>query len=133
MNTQDNQPKKDGPAETLRSGDWLGRSCVGCKYLYGQGHGYSNYTWEETTVRCALDRNQALIDGNAEEGCDWVQDPEKDNFPATRNGRCEKYSGGAKYFTLDVDGENGPADSTDDAEAIEAICKHSGRKPHGGY
>ena len=47
-------------SEPLRSSGWLGRSCVGCKYLYGQGHGYSNYTWEETTVRCALDRNQAL-------------------------------------------------------------------------
>lgn len=119
MKTQDDQSK--GAA----------RSCVGCKYLYGQGNGYSNYTWEGTTVRCALDKNKALLEGNSEEGYDWVRDPDNDNFPATRNGRCEMYSGGAAYLTLDVDGEDGPADYTDDIEAIEAICKQSGRKPRG--
>lgn len=101
-------------------------SCVGCKFLYGQGEGYSNYTWMETLVHCALNKNPAL--NEAEEPYDWVKEP--DNWPKTRNGRCESYSEGP-YMTLDVDGDDGPADFTDDAEAIEAICKSSNRKAHG--
>jgi len=33
--------------------------------------------------------------------------------------------------TLDVDGEDGPVDYTDDEEAIVAICAHSGRSRNG--
>ena len=36
------------------------KSCVGCKFLYSEGKGYSNYTWEETEVRCAKDKNPNL-------------------------------------------------------------------------
>lgn len=104
---------------------------MGCKFLYGHGTGYSNWTWMDTEVNCALDKNPYLS-GGASEGHDWNQDPLKDNFPATRDGRCDSYADGGEYLVLDVDGENGPADFTDDPEAIEAICKHSGRGPHGG-
>lgn len=33
---------------------------------------------------------------------------------------------------LDIDGEDGPADFTDDEEAIEAICAHAERGRNGG-
>ncbi len=35
-------------------------SCVGCKFLYVQDEGYSNYTVENSEVRCAHDRNKSL-------------------------------------------------------------------------
>lgn len=101
------------------------KSCVGCKYLYSEGSGYSNYTWEETDVRCAKDRNPHLP---ADEPYDWKKEP--DNWPMTKDSRCELYAPG-EMVALDVDGEDGPADYTEDAEAIAAICAHCERKPHG--
>ena len=105
-------------------------SCVGCKYLYSEGSGYSNYTWMETYVKCAKDKNPKLEDGEAEEPYDWNQKAENDNWPMTNSGRCELYAPGV-YVELDVDGDNGPADESEDEEQIKAICEHSGRKPHG--
>jgi len=101
------------------------KSCVGCKFLYSQGKGYSNYTWEETEALCAKDKNPNLP---AEEGFNWT--PENDNWPKTNASRCELYSPGEKV-TLDVDGEDGPADYTKDEETIEVICSHSGRGRNG--
>ena len=97
------------------------KSCVGCKFLYSEGQGYSNYTWEDTEVRCAKDKNPNLP---APEGCDWT--PQGDNWPKTNTSRCELYAPGG-MVTLDVDGEDGPATYTQDEEAIAAICEHSGR------
>lgn len=82
-------------------------SCVGCKFLFGDGSGYSNYTWMETYVRCAKNNNKLLDD--AEEPCDWTgdeanADPSKDNWSKTQNGRCADYSSGP-YITLDPDRE----------------------------
>ena len=101
------------------------KSCVGCKYLYTQGHGYSNYTWEETRVECAKDKNKNLP---SDEPYDWNE--VDDNWPATNASRCDLYATGEK-ICLDVDGENGPADDTSDEEAILAICEHSGRGRNG--
>lgn len=101
------------------------KSCVGCKFLYSHGSGYSNWTWLETNVNCAMNRNKNLPQ---EEPSDWNK--VNDNWPATNNSKCEFYSEGP-YVELDVDGENGPADYTDDEAAIAAICAHSGRPRDG--
>jgi len=101
------------------------KSCVGCKFLYTEGHGYSNYTWEETSVECAKDKNPNLP---KDEPYDWNE--KDDNWPATNASRCDLYAPGEKVC-LDVDGENGPADETSDEEAILAICEHSERGRNG--
>lgn len=101
------------------------KSCVGCKFLFTQGTGYSNYTWIDNELSCAKARNPALP---VEEGCDWTKEP--DNCPATKAGRCELYAPG-EMVCLDVDGEDGPADHTQDEEVIVAICEASGRARKG--
>lgn len=101
------------------------KSCVGCKFLYGELAGYSNYTCEDTEIRCAKDKNPNLP---AMEPDDWVETP--DNWKATTAARCELYAPGEKV-TLDVDGEDGPADHTTDEEAIAVICAHADRLPRG--
>jgi len=85
----------------------------------------------DTDVLCALDKNPALKTlGGVAMPYDWIMEPEQDNLPATQNGRCENYSYSPDWVELDVDGEDGPANFTKDEEAIEAICKHSGRGRH---
>jgi hypothetical protein len=96
-------------------------SCIGCKFLYGDGSGYSNYTWMETYVRCALHRNPALEDDH-EKPFDLTEDPEKDTWAPTMNGRCDHYAAGV-FITLDPDREEHPADSSHDREQVLAICK----------
>lgn len=105
----------------------MSKSCVGCKFLYSQGNGYSNWTWESDDVHCAKDRNPNL---GAEKPYDWKQDAEADNWPKTNESRCELYAPG-EFVALDVDGEDGPADQSKDAEQIAAIVAHSGRPEHG--
>lgn len=103
------------------------KSCVGCKFLYTEGSGYSNYTWEDTDVRCAREKNPNLP---ASEPYDWKR--EDDNWPATNASRCELYATHeGELVALDVDGDDGPADYTSDEEAITAICEHSGRGRNG--
>lgn len=100
------------------------KSCVGCKFLYTYGIGYSNYTWEENRVCCALNNNSNLP---ADECWDWKSDkPENDNWDKTNSSRCIRYAPG-KMVKLDVEGEDCAADCTSDPEAIEAIDKDSGR------
>ena len=100
-------------------------SCVGCKFLYQIDIGYSNYTVLDTEVRCAKNRNPHLPEEIPE---NW--DMENDHWSMTDRSRCELYVSGPVVW-LDVDGDDGPADFTDDREAIEAICADSGRAPHG--
>lgn len=100
-------------------------SCIGCKYLYSEGDGYSNYTVLEQEVKCAKDANPNLP---AYMPCDW--DADNDNWTRTNSSRCEFYSSGG-MVALDVDGEDGPADYIDDEDAISAICAHSGRSRNG--
>ena len=73
------------------------KSCVGCKFLYSEGQGYSNYTWEDTEVRCAKDKNQNLP---APEGCDWT--PHCDNWPKTNASRCELYAAGDYLLAIEL-------------------------------
>lgn len=104
----------------------MSASCCGCKYLYSEGRGYSNYTWLDTAVMCAKERNRNLIGHNEMEPSDWVCDPALDNWPKTNTSRCELYSEGV-FVALDVDGENNAADHSADKEQVEAINKHCGR------
>ena len=90
-------------------------SCVGCKFLYLQDTGYSNYTVLDTDVNCAIGRNVHLP---AEMPYDWQEDP--DNWPATQDSRCERYVLGNQVH-LDVEGEVSAKDCTDDPEVIDAI------------
>lgn len=100
----------------------MSKSCLGCKFLYAHDSGYSNWTVESTDIKCALDKNPHLP---ADEPYDWNQKVEADNWAATQASRCERYAPG-DFVRLDVDGERGPADETNDAEAIAAIVAHSG-------
>ncbi|MHB1310501.1 MAG: hypothetical protein ACYC3L_00695 [Gemmatimonadaceae bacterium] len=99
-------------------------SCVGCKFLYSDGTGYSNYTWLETYARCALGKNEALK-GDCEEPFDLTTDPAQDTWGPTMNGRCERYAAGV-HVTLDPDREDHPSAQSEDAEQITAICAADG-------
>ena len=100
------------------------QSCVGCKFLYSESTGYSNYTWNDNDIKCAKDKNPNLP---AEKCGDWT--PQRDNWSKTDTSRCELYSPG-EMVTLDVEGEDGPGNYTKDEEAIAAICAHSSRERH---
>lgn len=100
----------------------MAKSCVGCKFLYAQDEGYSNWTVTDTDIRCAKDRNENLP---ASEPFDWNGDADSDNWPKTNASRCELYADGP-MIKLDCDGEEGPASQTSDEEVIEAICAHAG-------
>lgn len=99
----------------------MSKSCVGCKFLYEQDSGYSNYTVMDTSVVCAKDLNKDLP---SDEPYDWRKEP--DNWPKTMYGRCDQYAVGPSIH-LDVDGEDYVEDQTEDAEVREAILKSSGR------
>ena len=101
-------------------------TCRGCKFLYLDGWGYSNYTWMETYVRCAKGANPAL-EGNEEEPLDWDEQPKgEDIWPPTMNGRCKLYAPGV-LITLDPDREDDPHAVSDDEEQIAAILKADGK------
>mgnify|MGYP000272924620 CR=1 FL=1 len=102
-------------------------SCARCKFLYLHDSGYSNWTVEETTVNCALDRNPYLKDPK-ELPYDWRYGEGHDNWPVTRDSRCERYEATDGFVHLDVDGETYPDEFGLDAEAVAAIEAHSGRR-----
>lgn len=101
-------------------------SCARCKFLYLHDSGYSNWTVENTSVNCALDRNPHLAN-SSDLPYDWDYNG-KDNWPATRDSRCERYEESDTYIHLDVDGENYPDEFGLDAEAVAAVEEHSGRR-----
>lgn len=101
------------------------KSCIDCKFLYSEDSGYSNYTWVDTDVRCAKDQNPNLPH---EEPDNWNKS--SDNWARTNTTRCELYDPGP-MVALDVDGDDGPADYTQDEEAITAICEHCQRGRNG--
>lgn len=103
-------------------------SCARCKFLYLHDSGYSNYTVENTSVNCALDRNPHLKDHSPDLPYDWSYGEGRDNWPATRDSRCERYEAADTYIHLDVDGENYPDEFGLDAEAVAAVEEHSGRR-----
>lgn len=106
-------------------------SCARCKFLYFHDSGYSNYTVENTSVLCALDKNPNLISNPPQDlPYDWRYDNGPDNWSLTRNSRCEKYDPiGERHAPvhLDVDGEIFPNEQAWDIEAAQAIEQHSGR------
>lgn len=105
----------------------MAASCIGCKFLYTQGEGYSNYTWLADAVHCALDLNPKLADG-PDKPSDWNLDVNQDNWPKTQYGRCNRYAEGV-FIRLDVDGEDHPADYSTDQEQIDAIRAHARLSP----
>lgn len=106
-------------------------SCARCKFLYFHDSGYSNYTVENTSTLCALDKNPHLrSDPPQDMPYDWDYNDRPDNWPATKNSRCEHYDPlgeGRGHVHLDVDGEDFPGDQAQDIEAAQAIERHSGR------
>ena len=106
-------------------------SCADCQYLYMQDSGYNNYTVEETSVLCALDRNPHLETGPLLP-YNWNYDGDTDNWPCTNKSRCEMYlhSPTGAHVHLDVDGEASPKNWADELEpeAIRAIQKHGRRE-----
>ena len=95
-------------------------SCIGCKFLFFQDRGYSNFTVEETDVCCALNLNANLPAGMP---YDWNCGDE-DNWPKTDNSRCERYEHSNCAVHLDVDGEHPVESQTDDQELIDAIGRY---------
>lgn len=80
-------------------------SCAGCKFVYKDGSGYSNWTWMETHLRCALGKAEF---GDAEVPYDWNENPEGDNWGVTRESRCREYKPCGPALTLDPDRECWP-------------------------
>lgn len=122
-------PKLMNEAQIARMAAWklTGQtSCARCKFLYLHDSGYSNYTVENTSVNCALERNPHL-EVSPDMPYDWNYGDGEDNWPATRNSRCERYEAADEYIHLDVDGHNSPRDFGLDTEATAAIERHSGR------
>lgn len=97
-------------------------SCVGCKFLFGNGEGYSNYTWMSTEATCALDKNANLP---AEPPYDWCDGSKDDLWVPTKDSRCESYSPGP-YIVIDPDREDHPAHETTDVQQIAAILSAIG-------
>ncbi len=78
-------------------------------------------------MECALDRNPHLKFHSPDMPYDWNYNG-KDNWPATRDSRCERYEAADEYIHLDIDGEIYPDDFGLDAEAVAAVEAHSGRR-----
>lgn len=96
-------------------------SCVGCKFLFGDGEGYSDYTWMSTDVRCAKESNPNLP---VSQPYDWNQNEAADNLPATQDSRCATFSPGP-YITVSPDGywDSEPVDD-EQKDAIGAIREY---------
>lgn len=97
-------------------------TCRGCKFLYLDGSGYSNWTWMETYVRCAKEANPALLLDQSEP-YDWQTQAEgEDMWPPTMNSRCELYSPGP-LVTLDPDRQYDLNEFSNDQNQIETILQ----------
>lgn len=101
-------------------------SCAKCKFLYFQDAGYSNYTVESTEVHCALDQNPHLRGVRHDLPYDWDY-RQGDNWPVTRDSRCEHYAPTDNHVHFDVDGDTSIDDFNVGSEAIDAILKHAGK------
>lgn len=93
-------------------------TCHGCKFLYIDGQGYSDYTWEENFLTCALDLNKNLP---IEEPWDYDDDMAKTlRWMATLSFECERFAPG-KCVTVSPDGN--VKNFTDDDEQMCAIIE----------
>ena len=97
----------------------MNESCLGCKFLYGNGTGYSNYTWMETYLECALDKNPNLKD--VEKPFDY-EIQVIDNFIPTMNSRCEFYRSG-EFIVLPPDRDDDLSEYSD-REQVDIILNH---------
>lgn len=111
-------------------GDGMTNTCRGCKFLYLDGSGYSNYTWLESFARCARSANPALLADHSTP-CDWEAQPEGvDIWPPTMAGRCGLYAPGV-LITLDPDREDDPREALSDEEQVRAILDDDRKRyPH---
>jgi hypothetical protein len=100
------------------------KSCSNCKFLYGDGSGYSNYTWMDTYVRCALERNANLKDNDIDKPY-FKGEVEKlfSVWEPIASSRCDAYKPG-EFLTLDPDRDCCELIECDDDEQVEAILKH---------
>ena len=91
-------------------------SCYGCKYLYKNGTGYSDWTWESTEITCAKGLNDNLP----------IEEPS--NYDDDMTGRlrwlarlaceCDEYSQGS-MVTVSPDGN--VLDGSQDDKQMRAI------------
>lgn len=97
----------------------MATNCDGCKYLYLDGQGYSDYTWEETYVTCALELNPHLP---VQEPCDYRDDSVgRLRWLAMMAHDCDKYAAGDQVCITPDGNIQG---FTDDNEQMRAILKH---------
>ena len=75
----------------------MNKSCYGCKFLFGDGDGYSDWTWLDTNVTCALDLNSELPKSEC-------FDMSVEKMLEKLGGKCDRYSSGP-YITISPDGE----------------------------
>ena len=76
-------------------------SCYGCKYLYKNGLGYSDWTWESTELTCAKDLNDHLpVEETVDLGVDMAPTL---RFMAQIACECNEYSQGS-MVTVSPDG-----------------------------
>lgn len=98
-------------------------SCLGCKFYFHKDYGYSNWTVEETQAHCAIKRNP-----NLPAVVPYDQAIQNDNWPATKNSRCELFANGepdeVALISIDVDNENPPERQSRDHERIAAISNY---------
>lgn len=102
----------------------MAHNCHGCKYLYLDGVGYSDYTWEETYVTCALEKNDNLP---IHEPWDYNDDMTGTlRWLATLACECDSYDAG-EQVTITPDGN--VQNFTDDDQQMFAILKHHNNDP----
>ena len=97
----------------------MNESCLGCKFLYGNGTGYSNYIWMETYLECSLDMNDNLKE--VEMPCEFPGQV-VDEFIPTKNSRCKLFSPG-EFIILSPDRDDDLSDYLD-REQIDIILNH---------
>lgn len=96
----------------------MAQNCDGCKFLYLDGRGYSDWTWEETWVTCALNLNPFLP---VEEPMDYREDNVgRLRWLATMAHECDQYAAGTQVC---VSPDGNIREFTDDAEQMYAILR----------
>lgn len=71
------------------------KSCIGCKFLYGDGQGYSNYTWMDTFMVCALGLSEKLRSGEVQKQYSYheAQQMNLENLSDDKNQELINYVG----------------------------------------
>lgn len=103
-------------------------SCEGCKFLYADGEGHSDYTWMDTWIRCALDKNAYLKEHGFQEPLDWKEESNLlKRIAIFNNQQCDRYERG-EFIQVSPDGNLCSYDSNGihDDEQLLAIAEHRG-------